>query len=190
MRFRFTTESITESQISTNPENRVPPEEDPKIGVPLDRNGTPWIEAVHAGTQTQTKEGVWKKKRGVDDDVVQQAEAEARAKIAATPDPVVPESDPMSDTLVQTEPTPLPMPGAAPAVMPGMPVSDAEPPEPVSLDELAGLYGRAVEAGVLQSDEVLELYQRHGCKEVNDITTNADARIGVATELRERLESA
>ena len=61
------------------------PELDPRIGLELDANGTPWLEAVHAGTKKQDKDGVWKKRRGVDDDVKLEAEAEARARLAATP---------------------------------------------------------------------------------------------------------
>ena len=35
--------------------------------VEVDVNGTPWIEAVHAGTKIKNQDGGWKKKRGVDE---------------------------------------------------------------------------------------------------------------------------
>ena len=44
----------------------------------LDANGLPWDERIHAGTKTKTADGSWKKKRGVDPDVLKEIEQELR----------------------------------------------------------------------------------------------------------------
>jgi len=42
----------------------------------LDAEGTPWDERIHAGTKTMSAKGIWKKKRGVDDEVFDAVMAE------------------------------------------------------------------------------------------------------------------
>lgn len=44
----------------------------------LDKNGLPWDGRIHASTKTQTVDGSWKKKKGVDADLITQVEAELR----------------------------------------------------------------------------------------------------------------
>lgn len=81
------------------PQPEPEPEIDPVAGVELDSNGTPWLKEAHAGNKAKNQDGSWRKKRGVDPEVVAKLEAEARDKIASTPqpvrptEPVVPESD-------------------------------------------------------------------------------------------------
>ena len=163
---------VVKAEAAPEPKTDTPPEEDPKIGVELDKNGTPWIEAVHAGTKKKTADGVWKKRRGVDDDVLAAAEAEARAKLAGTPDPVIPDDEPAA--VEQPD-----LPGTAP-------VNEPEGEE-ISLDMLGEIYTKAVEVGAVTPEEILAIYKNAGCDDPTDITTNALARRKVAGELNRRM---
>lgn len=105
---------------------------DAQAGVELDANGSPWLAEVHATTKTQTKKGVWKKKRGLDDETVAAAEAAARAKIAGTPQPVIP-----TDPVVPAEE----MPQAT-----------------VTIDEVSAKWVECVEAGTIDQTKHAEIY--------------------------------
>lgn len=52
----------------------------PVIAGELDATGLPWDERIHAGTQTKTAQGVWKKRKGVQEPLVQEVEAELRSR--------------------------------------------------------------------------------------------------------------
>lgn len=158
---------VTESESLESPPpvptNPVPPEEDPRIGEPLDSNGTPWLESVHATTKSKTKSGVWTKKRGVDIDEVEKAEAEARAKLAATPQPA-------------DNPPPAP-------------AETVESVAPTTMGELTDAYGKAWSMELLSEGDAADLYKKHGCETVNDIATNESARAGVVAELRDMIDN-
>ena len=49
---------------------------DDRKGPELDSRDMPWDARIHAGTKTKISDGSWKKKKGVDKDVVEQVEAE------------------------------------------------------------------------------------------------------------------
>lgn len=51
----------------------------------VDTAGLPWDERIHAKTKATIADGTWRKRRGVNDMLVQQVEAELRARIAAQP---------------------------------------------------------------------------------------------------------
>lgn len=174
----------------------VAPELDPRIGLELDANGTPWLEAVHAGTKKQDKDGVWKKRRGVDDDVKLKAEAEARARLAATPEPAVP-NEPAGDAVADPAtafPTAAPVAETAPAMpgvaMPGLP--GGEPPAPpvappCTLEELGALYSQAVDAGLVTSETIMDVYKEAGIANPTEIQSNDAGRAQVAQILRIKL---
>lgn len=70
----------TETAIVYSPGTPVPL---PPVGAPtpavltggdLDSRGFPWDERIHAATKTKTQDGVWKRKRGVDEALVKQVE--------------------------------------------------------------------------------------------------------------------
>ncbi len=151
--------------IDTAPEPTAPTgTDDPRIGVELDANGTPWIDGIHATTKAKTTDGRWKKRRGVDDPQMEAAEAEARAKLAGTPQPTVP-----------TEPV----------VAFDMPT--VETVAPATMQDLTNVYSAAIEAGIATPQTVTQMYERHGCPNVADIATNETARAGVVAELRKML---
>lgn len=178
-------------------QTEVAPELDPRIGLELDANGTPWLEAVHAGTKKQDKDGVWKKRRGVDDDVKLKAEAEARARLAATPETgAVPNETagdavadpaaafPTAAPVVETAPT---MPGVT---IPGLPGGETPtPPQapPCTLEELGALYSQAVDAGVVTSETIMDVYSQAGLANPSEIQTDDIKRAAVAQILRGKM---
>lgn len=80
----------------------------------VDASGIVWDERIHAGTKTKTKDGMWKKKRGVDPAVVTSVEAELRGHGPATPPAPAPAAAPA--------PAPVPVPPVAAAAAPAAPV--------------------------------------------------------------------
>lgn len=60
-------------------------------GIELDAEGLPWDKRIHSdAAERKTQKGVWKKRRGVQDALVAQVEAELRAALAANPGAAVP----------------------------------------------------------------------------------------------------
>lgn len=102
-------QTVVEAPIENDPEPAATIEPaavviDAVAGVELDVNGTPWIEEAHATTKTKTVKGVWKKKRGLEDNTVAALEATAREKIAGTPQPVVPTEPVVAPADIPVEP--------------------------------------------------------------------------------------
>jgi hypothetical protein len=83
---------------------------------PRDKNGLPWDERIHSGNKTQNQDGSWKKRKGVDDAIVDAVTAELRA-ITGTAAPA-----PVADA------APAPVADAAPA-----PVAIPAPPAPIAV---------------------------------------------------------
>ena len=53
----------------------------------VDSAGLPWDERIHARTKAIVNDGTWRKRRGVDDNLVRQVEAELRARAVTMPRP-------------------------------------------------------------------------------------------------------
>lgn len=58
--------------------------------VELDDEGTPWDERIHSGGKSKTQAGIWQKRKGVSQDVVNQVRAELHAARGTTPRVVAP----------------------------------------------------------------------------------------------------
>lgn len=86
--------------------------------VELDSKGMPWDERIHASTKTQNADGSWKKRRGVNDLIVKEVEAELLAANTDTDTGEVVPSVP-STPVAPTTP-------AAPSV-PSVPATPAPP---------------------------------------------------------------
>lgn len=91
-------------------------------GVEVDSDGLPWDHRIHAlgagGAHNKLKKTQqWKKKRGVDDALVAEVEAELRAAMSAGPaNPVVTEPAPAGNAAAAAvEPSPAPASPASPA---------------------------------------------------------------------------
>jgi hypothetical protein len=93
----------------------------PVTGVELDRAGLPHDTRIHGAKRLKTaKDGTWKKRRGVDPDLVATVEAELRAAMGATP-------------AAPVTPAPATAP-AAPVTPAPAPVEPVEPVEPAALE--------------------------------------------------------
>ena len=55
-----------------------PPPAPPAPGIDVDKKGLPWDGRIHASSRAQNADGTWRMKRGVEDALVQQVEAELR----------------------------------------------------------------------------------------------------------------
>ena len=95
-----------------------------------DKNGLPWDERIHSTPAKLTGKGVWRAKRGVNDALVQQVEAELRSR-PQQPVPV-PQMQPQP-VMQQPVPVPQPAPQMQPAPVPQMqqPVPVYQPPQPM-----------------------------------------------------------
>ena len=71
------------------PVNQAPPVEQTQPPVnqmrPVDADGVVWDGRIHASTKTKTQDGRWKKKRGVDANLVAQVMAELQGRQSAPP---------------------------------------------------------------------------------------------------------
>lgn len=52
-------------------------------GAPTDKDGIPWDARIHATTQTKTAKGVWKRLKGISDELYDAVKAELKASNAA-----------------------------------------------------------------------------------------------------------
>jgi hypothetical protein len=88
--------------------------------VELDKFGLPWDERIHASTKSKTQDGVWTKKKGVQETTMAAVVAELRQKY---PDPATTTTSTSSTTSTTAAPPPPP---AGPA-MPQMPTIATTP---------------------------------------------------------------
>lgn len=146
--------------------------------VELDSKGLPWDERIHAGTKTKIKSGEWKAKKGVDDALVSQVEAELRARLAATPAaaavPPAPAAAPVADpaavfgsagVAVPPAPTIPTAPPAAP-LAPVVPAAPSAVADPTTFEQLMPRITAAVSANVLPPTAVGQACAAHGVASV------------------------
>ena len=119
--------------------------------VELDSKGTPWLEAVHAGTKTKNQDGSWKKKRGVDETVLAEAEAAARGEVAQ-----VPPTDPVQAEMPMTMPTEVMQPT-------------------VSIDDVHGKWAECMQAGKVTVEGAMDMYAEIGV-DPSQLQTNETER--------------
>jgi cell division septation protein DedD len=112
-----------EEEAETDVESPEPPVAG-MVDTKLDAAGTPWDERIHAANQSQTKDGLWKRKRGVDQELYDSVMAEYGTPTpepvdeAPTPQPTVDEAP--IPTSAQEVPTPQPTVDEAPIPTSGM----------------------------------------------------------------------
>lgn len=98
-----------------------------------DSSGLPWDARIHSSgaNRINASDGTWRKKRGVDQALVTQVEAELRANAAPVPQQIVP-PQPMPMPVMPMQPNP-PIPAPAPTAAPQPVVPQPAPiPQPVA----------------------------------------------------------
>lgn len=125
----------------------------------LDKANMPWDARIHASTKTQTQKGLWKKKKGVDADLVTEVEAELMGKPAVT----------------ETS--------AASTIPPAPPIASSPK---VDFNETMMLITGAVSNGDIEMDEVIEVIAKCGGGNggLQTLLTSPDAVPAVYTEIK------
>lgn len=131
----------------------------------LDKAGLPWDERIHSSSKALTVDGLWRKKRGVDDALVAQVEDQLK-HLMALPTPAT-----VSDT-------PVPV---APAIVSAVPVP-APPPTPIAevtdgrqaFINLVGRVSAAIPAKKITMDEVTKACTDAGVPTLPLLANRAD----------------
>lgn len=131
----------------------------------VDKNGVPWLEAVHASTKTLTKDGTWRGKKGVTPE--QRAAAEAAVKSESFTPPAF---------LAGPAPTAAPAMPSMPAMPTMPPVPVAEPDKPVSYQDIAQKFGDLSNAGKITNEQVLAMYAECDITDPSTLMTNETQR--------------
>jgi len=78
-------EDVQAEQQQSAPDGAEPsgPRPEPNaLGIVVDTNGVPWIPSVHSANRTWNDDGTWRRKRGVDPDLLRRLEDQAKANVA------------------------------------------------------------------------------------------------------------
>lgn len=139
--------------------------EPPATPPSVDAAGLPWDARIHSESKATVADGTWRKRRGVDPELVKQVEAELRGEVpaaAATPEVTEPSASiPVPPAPAVIPPPPAPIPEAPPA-----PTPEAAPAR--SLADLSA----AVAQGKLKMTDLIAKAQEQGCADVVALTDN------------------
>jgi hypothetical protein len=102
------------------------------IGVELDKDGIPWDGRIHTQIKSKTVEGVWKKRRNLEQDYLAAVTSELRATMMA-PAPVAEVPAPAPVAEVPAPPAPV---AEVPAPVAEVPAPVAEVPAPAPVAEV------------------------------------------------------
>jgi len=148
--------------------------EAPELEAPeFDADGLPWDERIHASTKTTTQDGRWKKKRGVDQSLVEEVEAELR---------YTEEESSAQDAAVDSDPN------AADGAPTGT-ISDAAtpppppPPPPPASDTTFAELIKEITENQINPDTVLKAIQSVGLANAGELFARPDLIPQVAREL-------
>lgn len=128
----------------------------------VDAVGLPWDARIHSESKATVADGTWRKRRGVDPELVKQVEAELWGEVpaaAATPEVTGPSAAAVSAS--------IPVP-PAPAVIPPPPAPTPEAAPARSLTDLSA----AVAQGKLKMTDLIAKAQEQGCADVVALTDN------------------
>jgi len=122
----------------------------------LDKDGLPWDERIHSSSKAINQtDGLWRKKRGVSDELVAEVEAELRGLMGNAPASGAGAPTPPSAPIA---PASVPVPPSAPAPAAGAPTTFAE---------LTPWLLAAIKANKLSSTDVTLAVQGCGVEGVN-----------------------
>jgi len=135
-------------------------------GVKVDAAGLPWDSRIHASTKTQTRNGHWKKRKGVDDGTRRAVEAELK-QLMAVPTPASAE-DTAPSTAAPAKSTAPPAPTPTPAAAP-----TAEP-ESMTFAEFLRHVAERVQTGQVTMDRVNEIVKGQGIENLSLMSSRPD----------------
>lgn len=79
----------------------------PVVESDTDVEGITWDSRIHSSAKNKTTKGVWKLRRGVDKDLVEQVKAEQKGEVVAQPAPVVEETKVEAPVQEVAQPAPV-----------------------------------------------------------------------------------
>lgn len=147
----------------------------PVSNVPLDANGLPWDERIHAGTKGRNKDNTWTYKRGVDKATIPVVEGELRARVGAAtatglPGPSVGYVEP------QANPANTPSPAAVGAITTALGLAGAMPlADPTTFEQIMPRVTAAVNGGVMPATVLQQACEVNGISGVVALQQNPAA---------------
>lgn len=168
--------------IAAQPE-QAPADEPPEF----DASGLPWDGRIHSESRALVADGTWRKRRGVDAEIVKQVEAELRgALVGEVPQDAGLRGCPASSYITdesafapQGAPAPTLPPPPPPALEVAPPAPPAPPAAPAPQGRTIADLSAAVAAGRIELPELLEMAQRQGAKDIISLSTNPAALAAV-----------
>lgn len=174
-----TAPTASTAAISTTPENRVDPAQEPAADAQpapaadgeLDTLGMPWNGDYHASTKTKKADGTWKMKSGCKEQLeaaiaahkAAQTATVGAAMVAPTPAPV---AEPAPAAAM---PTPMPTPAPAPAAP-----APTAPTAPVAYGDMATRFVGMIDAGTIADHNAMyaDLAVNHATLQTNQTDIN------------------
>jgi hypothetical protein len=155
----------------------------PSTSTELDADGLPWDDRIHAGSQTKlAKTGQWKKKRGVEDELVRQVEAELRLLMAVPSPAATPSVFAESDAAAAfTAPMPPVPPATAPEFAPPATLGAVTPTS--GIRTMAELTKAIIAAGLDMQTDVLPVLQSNGVQSLPLLGARSDLIPAIAAQL-------
>jgi len=150
----------------------------------LDAAGLPWDARIHSESRARIADNTWRRKRGVDQAIVDSVTAELRAAYPAptgqsAPAPTPPAAEAPNPFPVQpAERTDLPPPPAASVSVPPPPAVAPPAPAARGVTDLAA----AVARGVIKLDDLNAACLSHGCANVLELNKNPVALMAVCAQ--------
>lgn len=130
--------------------------------VDLDTNGLPWDARIHAGTKRKNADGSWTSKRGVDETVVAQVEAQLRGLMAIPAPNVLRTGATVTPPPIPPAPPAPPAPTIAPPAPATIPPVPAGVPSGIDFGSLAKMVGELIPAGRLQQPQLEAIVAKYG----------------------------
>lgn len=165
----------------------------PLGNVERDSKGMPYDGRIHSASKNKVADGSWRYKRGCDEAVIAQVEAELRAAIAAAPAPVGgvgtpwPFPDAVAGPAVQVSPTPV----APPPVVAPAPVAAVAVPVPPAAgvggidtyEKLMAALPPKIVSGELTPGQMQQACEQYGVPSIAALATRPDLVPFVAATL-------
>lgn len=119
-----------------------------------DKSGLPWDERIHSGSKALTADGLWRKKRGVDDSLIAQVEGQLK-QLMALPAPGFAST---VTEIIAPAPTPIALVAAVPAPPIALEVVDGRQ----AFINFIGTVSKAIQDQKLTQVEILAVLAKYG----------------------------